>query len=276
MERKQFTFYESFYKALSRIRKEADRAKAYEAIVRFALYGEEPALNELPNNAAIAFELIRPTLEASQRKAKAGRKGGTSKSEANGKQTSSKTETKQEVLQEHEEANRKLERGGERERGRGRGRERMFIYSPPPNGVGEYKDPLPPVLKQERSKACDAFMSRINPTPSSGSMTELLEYERTLGTEVCLRAIDKALDANAPSWNYVRGILNRCKEQNITSLEEWDRQEGQRMNAKRRKVAQAEQEEAPVIDTGDLDFLIEQEEKAGRNWRDMLPGGSAG
>ena len=46
MNRTQFTFYESFYKALSRIRRASDRAKAYDLMVRFALYGEEPDLEQ--------------------------------------------------------------------------------------------------------------------------------------------------------------------------------------------------------------------------------------
>lgn len=79
MERTQYTFYESFYKALSRIRKDADRAKAYDAITRFALYGEEPDLDALPDHVAIAFEVIRPNLEASRRKAEGGSKGKPTK-----------------------------------------------------------------------------------------------------------------------------------------------------------------------------------------------------
>lgn len=42
MERSQFTFYESFYRAVRRIKKKADRAEAYDAICAYALYGTEP------------------------------------------------------------------------------------------------------------------------------------------------------------------------------------------------------------------------------------------
>lgn len=131
MERTQFTFYESFYKALSRIRKDADRAKAYDAITRFALYGEEPELDDLPDNVAIAFELVRPNLEASRRKAEAGRKGGESKPEANAsksKQTGSKRKQTQ--------ANGKQEKEQEQEREQDRDKEQMLsararAFAPP-------------------------------------------------------------------------------------------------------------------------------------------------
>lgn len=97
MGRSQFTFYESFARALGRIRKKADRADAYDAICNYALYGTEPDLNKLPDAAAIAFDLIRPTLDASKRKAESGKRGGNqkqtgSKGEANGKQNETKPE----------------------------------------------------------------------------------------------------------------------------------------------------------------------------------------
>ena len=97
MERTQFTFYESFFQAISRFKKKADRADAYDAICAYALYGTEPNLDALSSDAAAAFILIKPNLDASRRKASNGRKGGAkkqseSKTEANGKQTASKKE----------------------------------------------------------------------------------------------------------------------------------------------------------------------------------------
>ena len=86
MNRKQFTFYESFYWAIRRIKSKSARCDAYEALFEYALCGKEPNLEKLPDSVAIAFELIRPTLDASRRKAKSGSKGGLSK------QSGSKTE----------------------------------------------------------------------------------------------------------------------------------------------------------------------------------------
>lgn len=99
-ERSQFTFYDSFYRALKRIKKKADRADAYDAIVTYALLGEEPDLENMPDAAAIAFEVIRPNLDASRRKAANGKKGGESK-----KQTESKPEANESTV----EANGKQE-----------------------------------------------------------------------------------------------------------------------------------------------------------------------
>lgn len=98
MERTQFTFYRSFASALKRIRKDADRAKAYDAICDYALDGKEPDLSGLPDAAAIAFDLIRPVLDTSKRKSENGKRGANAKREkedskpkAKRKQTSSKS-----------------------------------------------------------------------------------------------------------------------------------------------------------------------------------------
>lgn len=73
--REQFTFYASFAKAVSRIRKPAERCLAYDVIVHYALYGEEPELDKLPDIVAAVFEPIRPNLDAARRKSLGGKKG---------------------------------------------------------------------------------------------------------------------------------------------------------------------------------------------------------
>ena len=86
MEREQFTFYQSFAKALSRIKKKADRCDAYDAIVNYALYGEMPDLDKVSEAAALAFELSKPVLDSSRRKAENG-KAKAKQTEAKQKQT---------------------------------------------------------------------------------------------------------------------------------------------------------------------------------------------
>lgn len=92
MERGQFTFYASFWRSITRIKNKAARCAAYDAVCQYAITGEEPDLESLPDAAAIAFEVIRPTLDASRRKAESGSAGGRtkqtpSKPQANPKQT---------------------------------------------------------------------------------------------------------------------------------------------------------------------------------------------
>lgn len=86
MERTQFTFYESFYKSLSHLTKVSEKVKVYDAICRYALYGEEP---ELTGSPAAVFEIVKPVLTSSRNKSLSGKKGGKSK------QNGSKTEARE-------------------------------------------------------------------------------------------------------------------------------------------------------------------------------------
>lgn len=97
MERSQFTFYDSFYQAISRIKSKAARCDAYDALCKYALLGIEPDIDKMPDAAAIAFVSFKPNIDAGRRKAMSGSVGGkskqnASKEEANGKQTESKEE----------------------------------------------------------------------------------------------------------------------------------------------------------------------------------------
>ncbi len=86
MDRGQFTFYASFARAAERIKKKEDRCDFYDVIKDYALYGQEPDFDALPDSVAVAFELVRPNLDASKRKAEAGKRGGTTKQEESNEQ----------------------------------------------------------------------------------------------------------------------------------------------------------------------------------------------
>jgi len=187
--RSQFTFYESFARALKRIRKDADRAKAYDAIVNYALYGTTPDLDNIPDSAAIAFDLIRPTLDSSARKAKSGKIGGE------GKQTASKPE-----------ANRK-QTGREKEKEK--------------EGEIEKEEENECYILTSASCAHEAvayFLDRINPAPSSVLTRELLDFCEALGDEVVLHALHIAVDERKTAWSYIKAILNRYKADGLTDI----------------------------------------------------------
>ena len=94
--RSQFTFYRSFFEAVFKIKSKAAKAEAYDAICKYALFNDAPDVDKMSDAAAIAFMLIKPNLDASRRKAKSGKNGGStkqiaSKAEAKWKQTISKS-----------------------------------------------------------------------------------------------------------------------------------------------------------------------------------------
>lgn len=76
LERKQFTFYVSFYKAVGWISDPAQRAAVYDAICAYGLNGTDIDPATLGVEGAIAWEVIAPVLEAGRQKAVAGQLGG--------------------------------------------------------------------------------------------------------------------------------------------------------------------------------------------------------
>lgn len=115
-------------------------------------------------------------------------------------------------------------------------------YISPPSG-GDKKGVTRNVTQQPQSRAVCAYLDMISPTPSSSSMRELMEFEKDMGSDVCLRAIDEALDANARSWPYIKSILKSKREQGVKSIQDWDRLNAERIDAKHRNVASKATEE---------------------------------
>jgi len=90
--RQQFTFYRSFWEAFKGLPKK-DRLPILEAIIEYALDEKPPS--GLNQTQGAFFSLVKPTLDASRKKAESGKQGG-SKPKANGKQTAREKEREKE------------------------------------------------------------------------------------------------------------------------------------------------------------------------------------
>ena len=86
--REQLTFYRSYWEAVKRLRKAADRLSALEAILAYALDEED---RERTDAADAIFVLIKPLLDSAARKSKGG-KTSASNSEDSDKITASTEE----------------------------------------------------------------------------------------------------------------------------------------------------------------------------------------
>ena len=157
-ERTQFTFYASFFDAVSRIKKKADRADAYDAICAYALREEDPDFSKMSDAAQIAFLLIKPNLDSSRRKAKSGKNGGStkqmaSKAEANSKQIASKAEANDKQEQPASEIEKEKEREKENE-----------CYPPTPlAGGSEKKKRFTPPTVEQVAEYCQGKGYHIDP-----------------------------------------------------------------------------------------------------------------
>lgn len=95
-----FVFYESFYDALSDLPDDV-RVIAYDSICRYALYGEEPDCSGVVKTV---FKLVRPQIDANNKRREAGRKGGQADRKQNGSKPEA-NESKQEANMKQIEAN---------------------------------------------------------------------------------------------------------------------------------------------------------------------------
>lgn len=76
------------------------------------------------------------------------------------------------------------------------------------------------------------YCEKISAIPSTACISELVGFSDTLGAELCLRAIDIALDANARDWRYVKAILQRWQEAGFKTITDVDRAEAARQRRK--------------------------------------------
>ena len=80
-------FYRSYWEAALLLQDPVERCKYYDALFGYAFDGTEP---DLSGTAGAMFVLSKPNIDAYLKRSEAGAKGGSSKREANVKQTASK------------------------------------------------------------------------------------------------------------------------------------------------------------------------------------------
>lgn len=150
MERKQFTWYRSYYDALKEIPAEEFRAIVL-AVCAYALDGEEP---ELSGVARAIFTLIRPTLEVGRSKAE--NRSRTEQTSISAEQTGNRPEQTKNKPEQTE--NKRKQTGNkpeqtrkEKEKEKEREKESendSYCSPPPPSGPKRF---VPPTLAEVQS-----------------------------------------------------------------------------------------------------------------------------
>lgn len=161
--------------------------------------------------------------------------------------------------------------------------------SSPPHPPISYPSPNPPIIPpspddETRTRAAwgpaiptdsrisivfTAYAERIG---LASPMTErirdqLLVFLDTMGPDCCIRAMDEAVEAGKISWKYVKGILEKKREQGVRSIVDWEKSEEAHSGKKRAVQHPSDfQPDAGRIRKNNewLDeFLAEQEGKGG-------------
>ncbi len=68
MERKQFTFYQSFYESIQCLKTNKEKLQAYDMLCRFALFGEAPDEKETKDGVLAIFSMSRPILNRARQR----------------------------------------------------------------------------------------------------------------------------------------------------------------------------------------------------------------
>lgn len=197
MDREQFTFYASFFRAASRIRNKAARCDAYDAICAYALTGILPDLDKLPDSAAIAFELSKPNLDASRRKSEAGKSGGRPK------QTESKQKANRKESECKTEANGKQEQVQNKEQVQVQDKEQMLIppHPPLPGASPALQDAFSKWLQYKHEKRQD-----YKPVGRQSLETQIQKAAQTYGEQAVIDLIGECM---ANNWQGI--IFDRLK-----------------------------------------------------------------
>lgn len=150
MERKQFTWYRSYYDALKELPAEEFRAIVL-AVCAYALDGEEP---ELSGVARAIFTLIRPTLEVGRSKAE--NRSRAEQTPLSAEQTGSRQEQTKNKLEQTQNKRKQTDNKPEqtrKEKEKEKEREKesendSYCSPPPPSGSKRF---VPPTLAEVQS-----------------------------------------------------------------------------------------------------------------------------
>jgi hypothetical protein len=200
-ERNAFTFYRSYYEAARELPDE-QRLALYDAFIPYALDGIEPDISGITK---AMFILIKPVLDTSKKRAKAGELGGSSK--ANNKQTESKSEAKRKQTPSKPKADSKQTESDISDD------KEIDIDEDIDNDVDEDNTPLPPASggrkksgkpKTPPKTQYAEFVSMTNDEHSS-LVTELGEQ----GARRCIEILDNYKGSSGKTYKSdYRAILN--------------------------------------------------------------------
>lgn len=198
MEMEYFPCYNSYLKKCEKLT-DQELGRLFRSLMKYNATGER---QELAGRESIAFDFIADDID----RAKASYQEKCVSNSKNGKLGG---RPKKQPLP--EKANGFLE--SQKSQSKDKSKDKSKEKETSPVGDGK-KDAIAAVMS--------AYMDKITPTPSTSSIDELAGYVEQLGQDVCLRAIDAALDANARNWNYVKAILQDKQRNGVHSLADWD------------------------------------------------------
>ena len=197
MNRDSFIFYRSFYEAIEEVDTETQVA-IYNAICRKALYDEDTTLS---GTAKILYTLIKPQLDANNKRYSDGQKGGRPKKETNGYREKETSGYKNKKPNNNENVN---VNENENEN------ENVVVKS---DGCADGSQQFVSCV-DGIAKFYEENIGMITPY-----VFEILNSYRTdFSDDVIIYALKLQVEAKASNINYAKAILNSWKKKNIKTL----------------------------------------------------------
>lgn len=69
MQRKQYTFYKSFWEVIQKLPTKTEKLQAFEILSDYALNQKEPDLEAVKPTVAMFFQMVRPVLDTAHKRA---------------------------------------------------------------------------------------------------------------------------------------------------------------------------------------------------------------
>ena len=226
MARDSFIFYRSFYEAISELPKE-NQADTYDAIMQYALNQEE---KELTGISKAIFSLVKPQLDANYKKYENG-KQKKSKTEAKHKQTKSKTETNvNENVNDNENVN--------------------VNDNDNDNVSDSCVDGLQEII--------DFYNENIGLITPYGVQV-LEDYAKEMPYDVVIYAMQKAVEANVRTIQYIKGTLNNWQKAGVKNLIQAKEESENFRKDKSKPIKEESEEEAIARKTKALEEAIKND-----------------
>lgn len=109
------------------------------------------------------------------------------------------------------------------------------------NALKESKVKESKVKESKEDAGCGAnafayYLDKVNAKPGNLSIEELKAYVEELGHEVCIRAMDIALDEKTAKWGFIKAVLQRYMRDNVKCLADAIESDARRSHTERSKV----------------------------------------
>lgn len=213
--RNNFIFYASFYDALKDV-DDLVRLHIYDAIALYVIEGAEP---ELVGVESALFKLIKPQLDANQKRYENGKKGGRENQDI----TKAEPKPNQDVTKTQPKPN-------------------QDITKAEPNKKENKKENKNVNVKENvlAKKSMDFYFQNIG-VVAPATATEICSFiDDGILDEMILYALQKAVDANAKNWKYAKTIINSWVEKGISTLEQVKAEDVEFKNRKKPIAAKKE------------------------------------